>query len=215
MTFDKCRQCGTCCRKGGPVLHYGDMALCENNILTIKHLLTIREQEPVFSPLSASIEPAPRELIKLSGVRGTWTCLFFREDDQTCGIYQNRPLECRALKCWDTRELERIIYRQTLNRQNIITPDNPIRPLLEWHNEHCRYEELNNLTLQKTGMEGQITTIINDDLSVRQRAIKMFNLNLAEELFYFGRPMFKSLPAAGLAVRPDGRGGLIVYHKEV
>ncbi len=214
MTFDTCRQCGTCCRKGGPILHYEDMTLCENNILAIKHLITIREQEPVFSPLSTNIEPAPQELIKLSGVNGTWTCLFFQEDNRTCGIYHNRPLECRALKCWDTGELERIIYQQTLSRRDIIAPDNPIWPLLEWHNEHCRYSRLNDLARQKSGMENQITTIINNDLSVRQRALTMFSLNLAEELFYFGRPMFKALPAR-LAVRPDRRGSLTVYHKEV
>ncbi len=215
MTFDTCQQCGTCCRKGGPILHYEDMALCKNNILTIKHLLTIREQEPVFSPLNANIEPAPRELIKLSGIHGAWTCLFFKEHDQICGIYQNRPLECRTLKCWDTGELKRIIYQQTLSRRDIIAPDHPIWPLLEWHNEHCQYGKLYDLALQGSGVESQITTIINDDLSVRQRALTMFNLNLTEELFYFGRPMFKSLPASGLTVRPDDRGRLTVYHKEV
>lgn len=211
MTFDTCRQCGTCCRKGGPILHHEDLILCQNNILTAQHLITIREQEPVFSPLGANIEPAPQELIKLSGINGTWTCLFFKEDNQTCGIYQNRPLECRALKCWDTGELERIIYQQTLSRRDIIAPDNPIWPLLEWHNEHCQYGKLADLTIQELGGESRITIIINDDLSVRQRALTMFNLNLAEELFYFGRPMFKSLPASKLAVRPDRRGGLTVY----
>lgn len=215
MTFDTCRQCGTCCRKGGPVLHSEDMTLCENNILAFKHLITIREQEPVFSPLSANIEPAPQELIKLSGANGTWTCLFFQEDNQTCGIYYNRPLECRVLKCWDTEELERIIYRQTLNRRDIIAPDHLIWPLLEWHNRHCQYDKLGDLTIQKPGVESQITTIINDDLSIRQRALTVFHLNLAEELFYFGRPMFKALPASRLAVRPNRRGGLTVYHKEV
>ncbi|HFQ81267.1 MAG TPA: YkgJ family cysteine cluster protein [Desulfobacterales bacterium] len=214
MTFDTCRQCGTCCRKGGPILHHEDLILCEKNILAFQHLITIREQEPVFSPLSADIEPAPRELIKLSGINGTWTCLFFKEKNQTCGIYQNRPLECRALKCWDTGELERIIYRHTLSRRDIIAPDKPIWPLLEWHNEHCQYGKLAALTLQESDVESRIAIIINDDLSIRQRALTMFNLNLAEELFYFGRPMFKALPAR-LAVRPNRRGGLTVYHKEV
>ena len=35
--------------------------------------------------------------------------------------------------------------------------------------------------------------IIEKDLSFREQAINQFGLSLEEELFYFGRPMFKSL----------------------
>lgn len=109
-----CIQCGTCCRKGGPVLHHEDKGLLDSGLIRAEHLITIRKGEPAFSPLSGKVEPASCELIKINGRKGEWTCCFFDAETPACTIYAHRPLECRLLECWDTEKLISVINKNTL-----------------------------------------------------------------------------------------------------
>jgi hypothetical protein len=42
--------------------------------------------------------------------------------------------------------------------------------------------------------------MINEDIRIRTRAVQEFNITLAEELFYFGRPLFQLLQQVGVRV---------------
>ncbi len=44
----KCKQCGTCCRKSSPSFHKEDKPLIEKGVIPSKHLFTIRKGEPAY-----------------------------------------------------------------------------------------------------------------------------------------------------------------------
>jgi hypothetical protein len=57
--LDHCRQCGTCCRKGGPAIHREDKKLLENGHIPLRYLFTIRKNEPVYDNVQGCIISAP------------------------------------------------------------------------------------------------------------------------------------------------------------
>lgn len=207
-----CERCGTCCGKGGPALHGEDLPLVQDHRLLLEDLITIRLGEPVFSPLSHAIEPSRTELIKVSGRNETWTCRFFSRETMACGIYGHRPLECRLLKCWDPSALTRVIYQQCLTRQDIMPGDEELTALIEIQEEHCTFLGIDRLAQELNeggGAEGvlrEIERMVSLDLKIRQRALQVRGLSLAEELFYFGRPLFKSLAYYQLTVQMGFQG---------
>jgi Fe-S-cluster containining protein len=58
-----CIRCGTCCLKGGPVLHHADKKILLAGHIGYQHLITIRKGEFAFNPVSAKVEPTSQELI--------------------------------------------------------------------------------------------------------------------------------------------------------
>jgi len=210
MTSKKCKRCGTCCKNGGPALHIEDLPLLTNGQLSIENLITIRQGEPAYSPLSDQIEPSTTELVKLNGTGNSWVCCFYQDGDSSCGIYLHRPLECRILKCWDTSELTNLIFKNTINRLDIIKKDDPLLEMIARHEHECPYENLRLASAQRCDhdrmrMKNKQTSVIMDacreiienDLSIRQAAVQQYNLSLSQELFYFGRPMFQNLSYFG------------------
>lgn len=122
-------------------------------------------------------------------------------------IYGHRPLECRILKCWDTRELLSVMCKDTLKRTDIINPRDPILKLIEDHEKTCSVMEMETV-LSSLSAESDNTTPLNKlaelvrkDLSIRSKAISAFALPLAAELFILGRPIFALLSCRGISVR--------------
>jgi Fe-S-cluster containining protein len=197
----KCKQCGTCCRKGGPALHQADLGLIQQNLLPLSSLITIRKGEPVFSPISGRVEPAKQDLLKVSTSR-SWSCPFLEESGNTCKIYAIRPVECRLLQCWNPAELENIIYRDNISRWDVIATDAKIFLTVKQHEERCRFADIEQLakdSISADDFHSRVDQIIEKDLALREQAIKKFGLSLEEELFYFGRPLFKSLEYYSMA----------------
>ena len=46
----ECKRCGTCCIKGGPVLHSVDLALITEGVIRPDQLVVIRHGEPAYNP---------------------------------------------------------------------------------------------------------------------------------------------------------------------
>jgi Fe-S-cluster containining protein len=200
MTSRVCKRCGACCKDGGPALHIDDLPLLANGHIKRHNLITVREGEPVFSPISGKVEPAAKEFIKISGTGDTWVCCFYQAGNSICGIYEHRPLECRTLKCWDTDELTGLIFKNVITRFDIIEKDDPLMAGIKRHTQECPYENL-RLAAKMHNAAASIDAchrLINKDLAIRQNAIWQYNLSLGQELFYFGRPMFQSLSYYGL-----------------
>ncbi len=131
-------------------------------------------------------------------------------------IYSHRPLECRILKCWDTRELLSVIGKDTLKRSDIINPGDPILKLIEDHEETCSVLEME--TILSTFSEesdnatplNKLAELVRKDLYIRSKAVSVFALPLAVELFILGRPIFALLACRGIAVRErNGRIHLV------
>ena len=208
-----CKQCGTCCRKGGPILHLQDRDVLQAGHIQLQHLITIRKGELAYSPVTHGLQPTDKELIKTAGKGNEWSCCFFDEKSGGCSIYEYRPLECRLLQCWDTAPLEAVINRDTLARIDIIPADDPILPLIAHHDEACSCVRLIELAAglrQETAnkaLMAELTELVHQDLLTRERAVAAFALPVSLELFYFGRPLFSLLRPYGLTYH--GQNGTI------
>ena len=205
-----CRQCGICCEKGGPALHIQDALLVKNGIIPFKSIITIRRGEFVHDPVTDTIGPSKTELLKISGTNGTWTCMFYDKRQKGCLIYENRPLACKTLKCWDTGEILKLSGRDLLSRLDLVGPEIELNKRLIEHETLFPFPDVKALLgpllrISKKALKNLEKTV-NKDIDHRVESVGEFNLSVEEELFYFGRPIFQLLEPFGFAVRETGSG---------
>ncbi|MGD8702110.1 MAG: YkgJ family cysteine cluster protein, partial [Desulfosarcina sp.] len=105
---NQCRRCGVCCEKGGPSLHHEDRHLVDSGRIPARCLFTLRQGELARDNVKGVLAPLSAEIIKIKGQSGSWTCMFYDDETRGCGIYDHRPLECRALNCRDTRRIAKV-----------------------------------------------------------------------------------------------------------
>ncbi len=211
----ECIRCGECCRRGGPVLHNEDREILRAGHAEHRHLVTIREGEWVFNPVSGRLMPSARELVKVMGRGGNWGCFFYEEKGSACAIYEHRFLECRLMQCWDTSELEAVMGRGTIVRTDIMNPKDPMLQAVIAHEQQCSFTDVGNtihaLVEGKSGVEAssllaKLTDMVHKDLAVRLIATEKMGLQPEYDLFMFGRPLFKVLEGLGLKVE-EKKGG--------
>jgi len=201
----KCKQCGTCCRKSSPSFHKEDKPLIEKGVIPSKHLFTIRKGEPAYENVKGKLMPVTTDIIKIKGKSTSWTCFFLDEKDNSCSIYQNRPVECRALKCWDTREIEQIYAKNRLSRKDLLSQVNGLWSLVTEHQDKCSYEKLKSLadTAHKDingGAGKSILEMIRYDMHLRKIVVEKGGLDSGMIEFLFGRPLTKTIHGFGLGV---------------
>ncbi|MBI9089954.1 MAG: YkgJ family cysteine cluster protein [Desulfobacterium sp.] len=206
----ECKRCGTCCENGGPALHSQDLPLIEKGLLSVEQLITIRKGELAHDPVTESIEPVKTELLKISGKKGSWACIFYDKTRNGCTIYDHRPLACGVLKCWDTDEILKLSGKDLLSRLDIVKEGNPLRERLIEHEALFPLPDLKAIskTISRSSKKTikKLERINNKDLAWRIRAIGGLNLSVAEELFYFGRPLFQLLAPLGFTARETASG---------
>jgi Fe-S-cluster containining protein len=205
-----CMRCGTCCRKGGPGIHQDDRALIEKGGIPCRYLYTIRRGELVRDNVKGRLLAAESDIIKIKGRDAGWSCVFFDEAEKSCTIYSNRPLECRALKCWDTRELEKIYAGRRLTRKDLISGVEGLWELIKDHEARCDYAEIRNLikVLQSGNSKHarrRLAEIIRYDTEIRELVVAKGGLYSEMLDFLFGRPLIKTLPDYGIQVRRQGK----------
>ena len=205
--FTHCIQCGTCCLKGGPVLHQEDKKILCSGHIGYQHLVTIRKGELVLNPHRGKLETSQKELIKVIGKGKKWSCCFYDRENSLCKMYDHRFLECRLLKCWDTSDLISVIGKNTINRFDVINPDDPIRRVIETHEKECPYNEVENLILtlskgsDKSTPLAKLTELVRKDMAIRFYAFSELGLEAEFEFFIFGRPLSNLLSDRGITVR--------------
>ncbi len=132
-----CHQCGTCCRKGGPLLHKADLTLIPSIGLT--RILTLRKGELVHDPVQNCLLPLQEEAIKITGTGEKaypWHCILHKKftsmqhdnapESKTfegCGLHPLRPAQCHALFCEDTRAVTVLYTQERLTRADILKPE--------------------------------------------------------------------------------------------
>ncbi len=201
MTFQNvCLKCGTCCQKNSPVLHLGDKHLIENRLLKPANLVLLRKGEPAMDNILGKPVLLKKELIKIKG-KGTqkWDCVFHDAESKLCLIHAERPIQCRALKCWDPDEIFRQYSKDTLSRKDVIVRGSALEEIIIMHEEKCRIEEFTDLLRSDIKEPGQAGKDINRMISFD----KWFRKNFQEKTgsassyldYYFGRSLEQVSPA--------------------
>ncbi len=198
-----CQRCGTCCKKGGPSFHQVDKALIESGEIPSKYLYTIRKGEMAYDNVRQCLEPVSSDIIKIKGKGNSWTCLFFDEAQVACTIYENRPIECRALKCWDTAELEALYAQKRLKREDLLADIEGLWDLIKDHQQRCNYDTIlaliKALDSDKSGNARQkIAELIQFDNEIRKLSVSQGGLDADMLDFLFGRPLTQTLKHFGL-----------------
>ncbi len=192
----ECLRCGTCCKKGGPVFHLEDKMLIEHGLIPAKSLYTIRKGEMVHDPLRGILLPLDSEIIKIKGQErsSALSCLFLDDSENKCMIYDNRPVECRALKCWDTTEIAALYFKNVLTRKEVLAVNSEILALIEEHERICSHERITKLirTVIKTRnkiLREEISEIMEFDRHLRTLVAEKVKIDPEVLDFLFGRPL--------------------------
>ena len=210
-----CIRCGTCCEKGGPAFHREDRFLIDTGRIHTRFLYTIRAGEMVRDDVRGVAGPAPSEIIKIKGRAGTWACVFYDPEKKACAVYDQRPLECRLLKCWDTGDLERAYERDRLTRQDLIGGIAGLWDLVADHEQRCAYRLLQTHIDALGGPRRKdaiaaVIAMVRYDREIRRLVMEKGGIEAGMTDFIFGRPLAETLQPFGykIALR-NGREGLI------
>lgn len=209
-----CIRCGTCCMKGGPTLHEEDGILFAKGILERSHVYTLRKGEVVRN-IDDTLVVLEQEIIKIKGQLEAWTCMFYDDDQRACRIYDHRPLECRALKCWDLRGFKEVMARPCLLRRDLIKPDDGILKIIGAHEQRCAYETLESVVRRLQGPDsdktvGKILDLLQYDHYMRPFLAERLKVDPNEMDFLFGRPLTTTIRMFGLCVKQEGDTFLLV-----
>jgi Fe-S-cluster containining protein len=201
-----CIRCGTCCTKGGPCFHHTDKQLIDDGAIHTRYLYTLRKGELAFDNVKGSLVPVESDIIKIKGKDDSWTCVFFDEEKKVCAVYKDRPLECRALKCWDTRELEAMYSENRLCREDLISDIEGLWDLINDHQMRCDYEKIHRLVKALDGRDNkqarrELIETIQYDMEIRKLVVAKGGLDAEMLDFLFGRPLVKTLESFGVRVQ--------------
>ena len=208
-TISGCIRCGTCCEKGGPGFHIEDRMLIDKGVIPSRYLYTIRKGELAHDNVQGCLKPVDSDIIKIKGKEASWMCIFFDEVKKGCTIYDDRPLECRALKCWDTHDLEKIYSNRRLTRKDLVSQVNGLWDLIEDHQTRCDYNKIQDLINDLTGVKGtrarrKLPEIIRYDAEIRNLVVSRGGLDADMLDFLFGRPLIQTLGNYGIKICQEG-----------
>jgi len=200
-----CRQCGTCCEKGGPAFHIKDMHLIEKGIIPSRNLYTIRQGELARDNVTGQLIPVSTDIIKLKGKGNTWACVFYSPKGKSCEIYEHRPIECSALKCWDTEPFKAMYSKNYLTRERLLSSTRELWEIIQDHQVRCSYAKIIRFTnISETGEKEktlkEIIDIIQYDISLRQVLVEKGGMDADTIDFLLGRPLVNTMKNYGFKV---------------
>ncbi len=210
-------RCGTCCREGGPTLHTVDRHLVDDGFIPARHLVTIRAGERVWDNIHRRLVLSDLEMIKVKGSSGTWTCICFDPEACGCRIYNHRPSQCLAQKCWAPSELEAIAADRRLTRRDVLSDVQGLWKLIDDHENRCSYRRIPPISeaLHRTPGDASITAPLMEMVTYDQalRRVLVENGKAHEDMldFLLGRPMTRTLNGFGFVVDTTGDGTAISF----
>lgn len=202
---DTCRRCGECCQKGGPAFHHIDRPLIEKGLIPAACLYTIRPGEPVRDNVAGRLAFAEADIIKIKDRGDEWTCCFLEADGASCRIYQDRPVECRRMQCWDTRAIEALYQQQRLTRRDLLGAVDGLWDLIAHHEGRCSYTRLQELATQlasddRAAAMAEIQGMVRYDESLRELLVAKGQARQDMLDFLLGRPLTQTLPGFHIRV---------------
>ena len=189
-------------------MHFEDALLFRKGILDRIHVYTLRQGEMVRG-LDETLTVLKQEIIKIKGQGGAWTCTFYDEKESVCTIYDHRPVECRALKCWDTQDLNNVMNRPYLQRRDLLNANDGILEIMDAHEKRCSYIALESAAKQLKGRDSdeaatKILDLVKYDGFMRAFLAEKFNLDPEMMEFFFGRALSATIGMFGIAVKEKG-----------
>ena len=127
-----CIRCGECCLKSSPTLQKEDVPLVTDGRIRWRRLFTIRPGEIVLDPLEDGLKITESEIIKVRENPERGGCIFYRDEKKACAIYEDRPVQCVALACWDPEDFFEVYRRPHAERSDLIK-DPTLLALIEAH----------------------------------------------------------------------------------
>lgn len=192
-----CMRCGTCCRKGGPALHEEDAGLVMEKRIAPENLYTIRAGELVRDNVNGGLVYLDSEIIKIRSVPDSSACILYRETENACGIYDNRPAQCRALKCVDPAEIIGMHATNRLCRADLFGAVAWLRDLFEMHEAKCGYDYIRQLIVQRAEGKGeasrQLAKLISYDRTIRAMSVEKAGMQAGMLDLVFGMPLERVL----------------------
>jgi Fe-S-cluster containining protein len=200
--------------KGGPTLHKEDAVLFAKGTLKTSHVYTLRKGEVVRN-IDDTLFVLEQEIIKIKGQGEVWSCMFYDDDKRACSIYEQRPLECRALKCWDLQGFHEVMAKPCLQRRDLIKPDDGILKIIDNHDQRCAYEtlQLAAMNLEEPNSPkavGEILDLLRYDHYMRPLLKEKLKVDPNAMDFFFGRPLTTTIRMFGLCVKQEGDTVLLV-----
>lgn len=210
-----CNQCGACCTGGGPVLRTQDERQIKTGKIDISDLYTQRAGELMFNKETLKMEPLATDYIKIKVTAGELRCQFL-EAENKCSIYTHRPFECRAFKCWDSREIEAVYASDdALTRKDIIGGIEGLWDLVSDHHERCSYKALGEwmhaVDIKKDpDAMAKVCEMIAYDRSLRASLADSGRVNEAILDFLLGRPLTTTIVMFNYRIEEEGDGFKLV-----
>lgn len=205
-----CGRCGTCCQKGGPAFHLADRELIESGRIPPRLLFTIRAGEPVRDNVADRVQIADSDIIKLRGTDGRPACVC-HDAVAGCAIYEDRPVECRALDCRDTAAIVELYGRDRLTRKALFQSVPDLWRLIRDHQENCGYDAIREILRELESPNAEtalrrMAEILEMDRMVREEPVRRGLVPEAWTDLLFGRPLPLALSGFGLRVTPTEDG---------
>lgn len=209
-----CIRCGECCHKASPTLQMIDLPLVKNNSIKWNRLYTIRRGELVNDNINDGLIVTHTELIKVKEKdAGKGGCIYYDEGGKACSIYKQRPAQCSALKCWDTKELLKVHSGAKLERKHIIK-DKMLLGIIEQHEKRCGYSTLDKYVkqIEVSGEKAveKILDLLQVDHHLRPFMSEKLGLKSDEMDLFFGRPLIKTINMFGLKVIREHDGAFLL-----
>lgn len=202
-----CDRCAGCCTGGGPILRHADAHLIKSGKIPSKYLYTIRKGEFLFDRDQLKMIPSETDIIKIKVTKETVECLFL-EPESHCSIYRTRPVECRAFKCWDQKEIQNKYDEEPLQRVDILGDVEGLWDLVLDHQDRCSYAKMKELTSQleedETGtILAEINEIINYDNALRDTLVEKAKVDPGMVHFLIGRPFTETILMFNLIIEKN------------
>ncbi|MFZ7127251.1 MAG: YkgJ family cysteine cluster protein [Desulfobacterales bacterium] len=208
---DTCRRCGSCCREGGPTLHLADRESVEKGLLPAHDLVTLRVGERVYDNFTGCLILSQREMIKIRGKGADWSCMYFDSGTRSCGIYDQRPVQCRVQKCWDPAEAAALSREPGLTRVDLLGEVAGLWDLISEHERRCAYSAVSEMAdhlyrnPSSTACTQRIQEMTAYDAALRQTLRERLGAKADTLDFLLGRPLVDTLPGFGFTLHPGPR----------
>lgn len=193
--------------------------------------MTVRAGEPVHDNVAGQVRVTDVEMIRIRGAGAGWACVFYDEAAGGCGIYADRPRQCRLLKCWDDHDIRQDYDRNRLSRADLFSTHEGLWGLIREHESACPHgdalaaalkirEILKIRDRRRPGAPGGVSdkedeASASDALSrlrkyvyldneIRRRCAESGRVPTGWADLAFGRPLVITLKPLGLDIREEG-----------